>query len=228
MLIFVNPAGPYLLESGDEISPDLVKEVGDEIERILESCEKFAEENSSSYPTSVGFYLRQKFHDYVDRTSESDDDRRLKELLLDWHLKFQVIDNSCRILEELSAKSWGDYKTYPGKDCNNLKEGYSSLVDTIVSELPKNSVRLSTPVSAIVYQTLLKSNNLSSSVSGQSKSNDNWNPPVIVTCENGARFGAQFVIVTCSLGVLKGSYKNLFLPALPQYLSTVRIKKKKL
>lgn len=211
--------GPYLLENGDRVSPETVKEVASEIKNILESCEKFAEDGVKDYPTSVGYFLRQNFNDYVDRTSISDKDRQIKKLLFHWHLRFQVIDNSCRILEELSAKSWGDYENYPGKDCSNLTNGYSSLVDTIASELPKDCIRLSTPVSAIVYQTTLSSNNVTGNVSGQN--NDRWAPPVVVTCENGEQFGAQFVIVTCSLGVLKANYKNFFLPALPTYLSQV-------
>jgi spermine oxidase len=201
------------------VSPVIVTEVANEVKQILETCEAFAENGTKDYPTSVGFYLRQNFNNYVDRTSTSEKDRQIKELLLDWHLRFQVIDNSCRILEELSAKSWGDYENYPGKDCSNLTDGYSSLVDAVVSELPKDCIRLSAPVAAVVYQTTLTANNVSANVSGQNK--ESWVPPVVVTCENGEQFGAQFVIVTCSLGVLKANYKNFFLPALPAYLSQV-------
>lgn len=213
--------GPYLLENGKKVSPEIVEEVAREVKSILETCETFAEDSTIAYPTSVGFFLRQNFNNYVDRTSPSEEDRQIKELLLDWHLRFQVIDNSCRILEKLSAKSWGDFENYPGKDCSNLTDGYSSLVDAIVSELPKDCICLSAPVSAVVYQTTLSANNVSANVSGQNKE---WVPPVVVTCENGEQFGAQFVIVTCSLGVLKSNYKNFFLPALPAYLRQVPYK----
>jgi spermine oxidase len=201
------------------VSPEIVKEVAREVKSILETCEAFAEDGAKDYPTSVGFFLRQNFNNYVDKTASCDEDRQIKELLLDWHLRFQVIDNSCRILEELSAKSWGDFENYPGKDCSNLTDGYSSLVDAMVSELPKDCIRLSAPAAAIVYQTTLSANNVCANVSGQNK--ECWVPPVVVTCENGEQFGAQFVIVTCSLGVLKANYKNFFLPALPAYLSQV-------
>ncbi|XP_059471126.1 spermine oxidase-like [Neocloeon triangulifer] len=211
--------GPYLLENGDKLDLAIVREAAEEVQKILVNCERFSEDEGQDYPPSVGHYLRQKFYEYIDRTSTSEEDRIIKEQLLDWHLRFQIIDNSCRILDELSAKSWGDYDSFPGTDCNNLKNGYSSLVDAIVSELPKESLYLSHPVNTIVYQTNLTRENINTTVAGQSKMNKNWIPPVIVTCENGARFGAQFVIVTCSLGVLKSCHKNLFLPALPDNLS---------
>ncbi|CAB3375625.1 Hypothetical predicted protein [Cloeon dipterum] len=141
--------GPYILENGDKVDPALVREVATEVKKILERCESFADEGCQEYPPSVGHFLRQKFYAYIDRTAVDENDRQIKENLLDWHLRFQVIDNSCRILDELSAKSWGDYDNCPGKDCNNLRNGYSSLVDAIVSELPKDALYLSHPIDTI-------------------------------------------------------------------------------
>ncbi len=42
------------------------------------------------------------------------------------------------------------------------------------------------------------------------------NDPVVVTCTDGSVYGADYVVVTVSLGVLKHDYKTLFTPPVPK------------
>lgn len=68
------------------------------------------------------------------------------------NFRFQVIDNSCTVLDKLSAKAWGNYSFSGGNDYINFKQGYSSLVRTIVEELPAGTLCLNSPVTAVKWQ----------------------------------------------------------------------------
>lgn len=63
-----------------------------------------------------------------------------------------MIDNSCTILDKLSAKSWGNYLFSGGNDYVNFKKGYSSLIRAIVEELPTGSLFLNSPVMKVKWQ----------------------------------------------------------------------------
>ena len=68
------------------------------------------------------------------------------------NFRFQVIDNSCTVLEKLSAKAWGNYLFPGGTDCVNFKNGYSSLVRNMVEELPAGTLCLNSPVVTVKWQ----------------------------------------------------------------------------
>lgn len=68
------------------------------------------------------------------------------------NFRFQVIDNSCTILDKLSAKSWGNYLFSGGNDYVNFKKGYSSLIRAIVEELPTGTLFLNSPVTKVKWQ----------------------------------------------------------------------------
>nr|CAD7264964.1 unnamed protein product [Timema shepardi] len=131
--------------------------------------------------------------------------------------RFHVIDNSCTRLDQLSAKAFGNYCFTGGKDYMNFKHGYSSLVQSLVDDLPSGMLRLNCPVEMVDWQGVsigdgeLKS--LSKQMSGADSQLDVH--PVSVTCCDGSRFVARHVIVTCSLGYLKENHRTMFRPNLP-------------
>ncbi|KAJ9592067.1 hypothetical protein L9F63_001406, partial [Diploptera punctata] len=233
--------GPYLREDGVEFQPSLVKEVQSVVERILEECEQYADENCmKTFPKSIGHHLKSKFEEYLNSCQDSQERRRMKEELYDWHTKFQVIDNSCSSLNKLSAKAWGTYLFSGGKDYVNFNGGYSSLVKNIVNELPANALHLNCPVNIVKWEEKLqvKENYKADSIIqttnkerlltngykldallekiGHEDRRHSWDsPPVMVLCDNGTFYAADHIIVTCSLGCLKQKYKTMFDPQLP-------------
>ncbi|EEZ98941.1 spermine oxidase [Tribolium castaneum] len=178
--------GLYIRDNGEIIDEDVVKRVDFEIGRILEACEGFVD--SVDYPKSVGEYLETRFEEYLNKCHDSDDLKEIKWELFDWHVRFQIIDNSCLNLNQLSAKGWGKYVCLDDQAHFNLKCGYSELVQILVDNLPKGSLLLSTPVAEI--QPLNK-----------------------IICEDGSVITCDHLIVTPSLGVLK---KLKFTPKLPK------------
>lgn len=118
--------------------------------------------------------------------------------------RFQIIDNSCNNLEELSAKAWGKYSFCGGEDYLNFKNGFSSLVQSIVQQLPKDSLVLNTPVVKIKYNTRI---NLK---------NDQSSYPIEVITAQGEFYKAKHIIMTPSIGFLKENHEKIFKPALPR------------
>ncbi|XP_069688815.1 uncharacterized protein [Periplaneta americana] len=150
--------GPYMRDDGVIFDPGLVEEIYQVVTEILEECEQFSEKNcnAETVPKSIGQYLRQKFEKYLESChNDTKEIIRMKEELYDWHLRFQVIDNSCTVLDKLSAKAWGNYSYSGGENYVNFKEGYSSLVRAIVEELPEGMLCLNSPVTKVRWRQRL-------------------------------------------------------------------------
>ncbi|XP_044259616.1 spermine oxidase-like isoform X2 [Tribolium madens] len=184
--------GLYIRDNGEIIDEDIVKRVDFEVGRILEECERFVD--AADYPKSVGEYMEASFEEYLTKCHDSDDLKEIKWELFDWHVRFQIIDNSCLNLNQLSAKGWGKYVCLDDQAHFNLKCGYSELVNILVDNLPKKSILLSTPVAEIHRSTQAFEKNR-------------------VICDNGAVITCDHLIITPSLGVLK---KLKITPRLPQ------------
>ncbi|XP_046688059.1 peroxisomal N(1)-acetyl-spermine/spermidine oxidase-like isoform X2 [Homalodisca vitripennis] len=185
--------GLYLKPDGEQISLAVVQEVAGVVGEILEDCCRFV--NETNVPESVGVYLNQKFNQYMKACNDPPDVQKEKIDLFDWHVRFQMIDNSCTRLNCLSAKAWGQYQYTGGTDYNNFHHGYCSLVESLVGRLPQGALRTSCHVKFIDYSCELT--------------------PVKVVCEDGREYSASHVIVTSSLGYLKENHRTLFHPSLP-------------
>ncbi|XP_021918923.1 spermine oxidase-like isoform X2 [Zootermopsis nevadensis] len=147
--------GIYIREDGVVFDPTLVEEVYRVVTEILQECEQYADGycDMEAIPKSIGHHLKQKFEQYLDSChGDSKEQRCMKVELYDWHLRFQVIDNSCTILDKLSAKAWGNYLFSGGNDYVNFKKGYSSLIRAIVEELPTGTLFLNSPVTKVKWQ----------------------------------------------------------------------------
>lgn len=85
--------GCFYYENCDQIDPKLVEKVQFQIGQMLEECEQFSKNiNTKLFPKSVGHFLRERFYKFVD--SLEDSERKQAINLFDWHLRFQMIDNS--------------------------------------------------------------------------------------------------------------------------------------
>lgn len=191
--------GAFLYENFVGIDCFLVKKVDFIVGELLGECEVFAQRQQSEddVPRSVGEFLRKRFDEYLE-TLEDPVERRTSRDLFDWHWRFQVIDNSCLSLDQLSAKHWGKY-SFNGESCQahyNFREGFSSIASRLEGELGSDVVRYGKEVTKISF-------------------NANAEPTVEVKCADGSVYSAHHVLVTFSLGVLKANQLQLFEPALP-------------
>lgn len=192
--------GAYLRNDGTRFSDFLVKKVDFIIGQILEDCEEFTHHPNKTCPSSMGAYLLTEFEKRLSQF-ETATDKILAKQLLDWHIRFQIIDNSCRTIDDVSAKSWGTY-SFNGESCQahiNFKHSFYDVVEVLIGEIGSDKLRCETKVEKVCWGV----NSYPSNV-----------PKVMVVCEDGKIFVAKHVICTFSLGVLKSS-KSMFQPHLP-------------
>lgn len=98
--------GSFFHEDGNQIDPFFVKKVDFRIGELLSECEEFARSKKMQpVPKSVGQFLRDKFQIFIDCLENPQDKENAMDLF-DWHVRFQIIDNSCLSLNQLSAKYW--------------------------------------------------------------------------------------------------------------------------
>ncbi|XP_063707847.1 spermine oxidase-like [Culicoides brevitarsis] len=199
--------GAYLRNDGMRFNDYLVKKVDFIVGQILEDCEEFAQSNSDDFPTSMGAFLLQEFEKRLNEF-ETPEDQRLAKQLLDWHIRFQIIDNSCLTIDDVSAKSWGTY-SFNGESCQahiNFKTCFSDILAILMMEIGPYHMLCENKVEKIAWGI---------HTDGQ-KIQQSTPPKVIVKCENGNIFIAKHVICTFSLGVLKETANEMFAPKIPE------------
>lgn len=191
--------GTYFRVDGSKVDDCLVKKVDFKIGEILEECEDFAEEeNLTDYPESIEKFLTENFENYIATLPQNE--RAVARELLDYHIRFHIIDNSCLSLKHVSAKDWGTY-SFNGESCQahiNFKSSFTDLISVMVEELG-NVFAYNKVVDQICYGT----------------EGEPPNAKVLVRCRDGTVYQANQVVVTFSLGVLKEKI-DLFHPQLPQ------------
>lgn len=192
--------GAFLYENFIEIDYYLVKKIDFIFGQLLTECELYAQKNVLEPPKSVGEFLQKRFNQYIDKIDDLTE-KCIARDLFDWHWRFQVIDNSCLSLDQLSAKYWGKY-SFNGESCQahyNFKNGFTSIINKLIDELPMNVINYEKEVQQILFNAI----------------KINENSKVIVKCSDDSVYAANTVLVTFSLGVLKANKDKLFVPKLP-------------
>uniref|UniRef100_A0A1B6C6C4 Amine oxidase domain-containing protein n=1 Tax=Clastoptera arizonana TaxID=38151 RepID=A0A1B6C6C4_9HEMI len=230
--------GPYLRPNGSEIPTAIVHEVSGIIGTLLEKCEAFIN-MADCVPVSVGDYLQNEFQMYLESCDDPPNVRQDKEDLFNWHKRYLVIDNSCDNINCLSAKAWGHYQFTGGQDYINLKNGYSSLINSLTDEFPEDILKLNSPVLLIDWskyhsidhlniddKTIFNENSNQNYKRCESNYSDigclcNKGFSVVLTCKDNVQYHTDHVIVTSSIGFLKQNFKSFFKPPLPQILQKV-------
>ncbi|ERL85732.1 hypothetical protein D910_03332, partial [Dendroctonus ponderosae] len=141
--------GLYVRSNGKIVDKFMVDKVAFKVGQILEGCSKLVSENSGC--TALGTILEQHFFRYLEEHVPDESEAEVMKELYDWHVRFQVIDNSCKDLSKLSAKRWADYVCLDDEAHANMKHGYQSLVQLLLDGLPDNQVKFNTEVTKISF-----------------------------------------------------------------------------
>ncbi|KAK3582765.1 hypothetical protein CHS0354_015292 [Potamilus streckersoni] len=184
----------FVTEDGEEVSSKLVKDVDFMYGLLIQQCEEFfqmgmptPEENDS-----VGAYLEREISEKLDPYSE--EDRRMRELVFNQHLRQECCISGCDTLSDVSLSEFGGYEELPGIHYT-IPPGFQSVLNILKSKIPEENILLNSPVRCVHW--------------------DMPNSEVCVECESGEKFYANYVIVTVSLGVLKAACERMFDPQLP-------------
>lgn len=195
--------GDYVREDGEKFDEFFVKKVDFKIGQILEECEELVEhkhEENFEFPLSIEEFVRSRFKIFTDDLTSVEEKRQAHQLL-DWHRRFQIIDNSCLHFDDISAKNWGNY-SFNGESCQahlNVKDGLNRVVDKLEESL-KGYVKYNQNVQLIYWK------------SEQYSERPNQ---ITIVCKDGSIYTTNNLICTFSIGVLKELHLEMFSPPLP-------------
>lgn len=100
--------GIFLRDDGTVISESLVREVDDLVRTVSDDiCESL---RSLKEQENIGSLMRSRFEDYLRERDDSPMERKMKEEIFDWNVRFLLVDNCCHSLDDLSAVLWGNFK----------------------------------------------------------------------------------------------------------------------
>lgn len=188
--------GIFCTEKGEKLDNEIVKKAISHLNMIKQtiSDDKFIKTNSVS-KVSAGEIFKNQFEKYVSQQTDCVINQQLFWAIFDWYMRFEIIDNACGDLNNLSLKAYTEWFDCDGVSLVNLKSGYQSLIDYFLNELPQHFFQLNKPIENIEIKV----------------------PNVILKIKNRDTIViAQHVIVTSSLGYLKKNYQTFFTPNLPE------------
>lgn len=175
--------GNFYTQCGIRVDPEAVEEVEKLVETSLHNPDAIAAENIQEIFDSV---KKEVHHDIK------------LEGLLEWHKNYQLIDNACHRLDELSVEAWNQYQECPGNYCQLVKGGFIAIVNHLLKGIPDNAVKCAQPVEKITWE-----------------GNNAGGSGVVVKTVHGKEYKCKHVIVTCSIGFLREHWEDFFQPQLP-------------
>lgn len=197
----------FLLENGHPVNIKVIEEVDMTYGMIMSQVEEFYQ---CHLPTpvendSVGAFVDREF-DYRFGRYEGND-FHIRKMILQQRLIGECIIAGCHSMHDISLSEVGCFEELPGLHYV-IPPGFESVVDMLKKDIPKDKILLDHPVTQITWNSGANLN----------VANDNTNHyEACIECQNGKRFYADHVIVTCSLGYLKKHHKRMFNPQLPNY-----------
>lgn len=90
------------------MSDSLVREVDDLVRTVSDDlCES---RKPLKKQENMGSVMRSRFEDYLHERDDPPTERKMKEEIFDWNVRFLLVDNCCHSLDDLSAVLWGKFK----------------------------------------------------------------------------------------------------------------------
>ena len=180
----------YLAKGGKEVDPSLVEDISSRVEDVLSKLK-------------TDYTDKQTIDQVLAQIKEGQWNKEF-EGLFKWHHNYQLIDNSCYRMNELSVDAWKQYEDCEGPYCQTIIDGFSSIIQRMKSGIPSEKIRCSQVVQRVDWNENV-----------DNSSNNNSLPTVTVMLKNGDKISCKHLIVTCSAGYLK-KHKDIFNPLLPK------------
>ncbi|KAL1432135.1 hypothetical protein MTO96_013471 [Rhipicephalus appendiculatus] len=217
--------GIFCTEQGTRLPQELVDEVITVLNQIKEELggrRPRLEGNQEVFvlnelPISVGEYLRSRFLEHLELQSDTADMVKVKWAIYDWYWRFEVIDNSCYSLDELSFKSYEEFEECPGVWNINLRHGFSSVINSLLEHIPEANVRYNKAVKRIYWHNSAVPSYTKMARSSISNSQETVLESIpFVECEDGEIMSCRHLLLTMSAGYLKRHLDDMFQPKLPE------------
>ena len=192
--------GYFYSSDGGRIDQEFAEKCLHKIEKIFEQGDKFSRKQVpvELENDSIGQFVQIQFDKQVQVSKHSASEKQIMAGLLRWRSCLLKSDNACSSMNDISLSAWGDYEECEGNNYVPLNNGYSSVLNAILKDIPKDKIRLNSPVESIQWQCPTNNNNSSAAQSNSKQPAATH--PITVRTSAGDVIAADHVIVTCSLG----------------------------
>ena len=197
----------FLRENGEPVNTKTVEEVDWVYGTLMSQCEEFYQDQ---LPTpmendSVGGFCEREFnHRFANCVGE---DFHVRKMIFEQRLLGECIIAGSHSMHDVALSEVGAFEELPGVHYV-IPPGFQAVVDLLKEDIPQEKLLLEHPVTRVSWKNNDRSNNANT---------DHYE--VCVECQNGKRFYADHVLVTCSLGYLKQHHERMFVPPLPNFKS---------
>ena len=128
-------------------------------------------------------------------------DRSLRKMILDQRMLGEAVINGCNDLHDLALSEAGSFEELPGVHYV-IRPGFEEVIHILKENIPSGNILLKHPVTQVKWDI-------------ENKGAQRYE--ACVECQNGQKFYANHVLVTCSLGYLKKCSGRMFNPPLPNF-----------
>ncbi|XP_023218863.1 uncharacterized protein LOC111621045 [Centruroides sculpturatus] len=219
-----NPKLDYSVERSGVFCTDegiiLNKNEVEEVIMVLDGIRESINNHCSIWPRpenemlSVGQVFCQQFDKYLSSLDCSEDKVNMMKGIFDWYMRFEIIDNACNSLDDLSLEGYSEWLECEGV-CNiNFRKGFNSLIKLLLQDIPMNCLKQNKPAKHVNWETSYEAHHgILIKMCKELVSRDFL---VSVECEDGEIIEADHIIVTPSIGYLKKHINTFFKPELPE------------
>ncbi|XP_073335142.1 spermine oxidase [Pagrus major] len=225
-----NGVAHYQTNAGKRIPKDLVEEFSDLYNEVYELTQEFFQNGKpvcAESQNSVGVFTRDVVRKKITMDpDDSESTKKLKLSMLQQYLKVESCESSSPSMDEVSLSEFGEWTEIPGAHYV-IPEGFMKIVQLLAQDIPSRTICLSKPVRCIHWNYSAQHREViaKSSDSNHNENNHSCQPhddplilghPIYVECQDEEWIAADHVIITASLGVLKGNHEAMFSPSLPE------------
>ncbi|XP_041369863.1 spermine oxidase-like [Gigantopelta aegis] len=165
--------GLFFTSKGDNISRKLVQELMRVFDKISENGDLFYERyvekrkmwkkedgnmsldgdpgSEESY-LSYGEFIDKCFNEYMETCNDSPYMEQIKQAFNKYVFYLECIDNGCKSLYNLSLEGWGKFPDLEGSYDTEVKQGFSSVLNIYLNDIPADIIRLSKPVACVQWK----------------------------------------------------------------------------
>lgn len=150
---------------------------------------------------SVGAFVERGFEMKANQKRHQGPDRNLRKMILDQRMLGEAVINGCHSLHDMALSEAGSFEELPGVHYV-IRPGFEEVIRILKQNIPSGNILFNHPVAQVMWD-------IDTQGARQYEA--------CVECQNGQKFYANHVIVTCSLGYLKQYSGRLFNPPLPNF-----------
>ena len=134
----IEGTGIFCTDSGKMLKNDNIRQIISYLFKIKDDLSENSESKTEDNQLmSAQHIFRIKFKNFIESDECPDIDTKILWSIFKWFIKFEEIDNSCDNLNDISLLSYTQYEECDGIDLINFKDGYQTVIESLIKDIPR-------------------------------------------------------------------------------------------